>query len=118
MLIPHPEEPRSGVSKDEGRASWFETREAALLTMRNKSRSPDEAKRNPGNHDVRPRMALRLSGLRAGSARCVEGEIAETARPLILRRCAFAASKDEGRASWFETAQERLLTMRIMAPRP
>jgi hypothetical protein len=34
--IPHPEEPRSGVSKDGRaiRASWFETREAALLTMR------------------------------------------------------------------------------------
>jgi hypothetical protein len=33
-LSPHPEEPRSGVSKDEARASWFETREDALLTMR------------------------------------------------------------------------------------
>src|SRR5260221_11684334 len=31
---PHPEEPRSGVSKDGPRASWFETREDALLTMR------------------------------------------------------------------------------------
>ena len=33
---PHPEEPRSGVSKDAGPsvASWFETREVALLTMR------------------------------------------------------------------------------------
>src|SRR5262249_10839936 len=33
---PHPEEPRSGVSKDAGPsvASWFETREDALLTMR------------------------------------------------------------------------------------
>ena len=28
------EEPRSGVSKDGPRASWFETREDALLTMR------------------------------------------------------------------------------------
>jgi len=45
-IVPHPEEPRSGVSKDEeprsgvskdeatNRASWFETREDALLTMR------------------------------------------------------------------------------------
>ena len=33
---PHPEEPRSGVSKDGPRASWFETREDALLTMRDK----------------------------------------------------------------------------------
>jgi hypothetical protein len=35
-LSPHPEEPRSGVSKDETKvgASWFETREDALLTMR------------------------------------------------------------------------------------
>jgi hypothetical protein len=34
-LTPHPEEPRSGVSKDEAEveASWFETR-FALLTMR------------------------------------------------------------------------------------
>jgi hypothetical protein len=34
-LPPHPEEPRSGVSKGEatGGASWFETR-CALLTMR------------------------------------------------------------------------------------
>jgi hypothetical protein len=33
---PHPEEPRSGVSKDAGPpvASWFATREDALLTMR------------------------------------------------------------------------------------
>jgi hypothetical protein len=31
---PHPEEPRSGVSKDGHGLSWFETREAALLTMR------------------------------------------------------------------------------------
>jgi hypothetical protein len=32
---PHPEERRSRVSKDSGsRASWFETREDALLTMR------------------------------------------------------------------------------------
>ena len=31
--LPHPEEPAlAGVSKDE--ASWFETREDALLTMR------------------------------------------------------------------------------------
>src|SRR5581483_10312722 len=35
-LFPHPEEPRSGVSKDEGPsgASWFETALARLLTMR------------------------------------------------------------------------------------
>jgi hypothetical protein len=51
--------------------SWFETREGALLTMRKNSRSPDEAKRNPGIiarcadlRDVRPRIVLRLSGLR------------------------------------------------------
>jgi hypothetical protein len=33
---PHPEEPRSGVSKDEGRivASWFEKAQGRLLTMR------------------------------------------------------------------------------------
>jgi hypothetical protein len=32
---PHPEEPRSGVSKDESSGlSWFETREDALLAMR------------------------------------------------------------------------------------
>jgi hypothetical protein len=33
---PHPEEPRSGVSKDEatGRARWFETAPRRLLTMR------------------------------------------------------------------------------------
>jgi hypothetical protein len=39
MIFPHPEEPRSGVSKDEatGPASWFETREDALLTMRGMS---------------------------------------------------------------------------------
>jgi hypothetical protein len=30
MSLPHPEEPRSGVSKDEPPASWFETREGAL----------------------------------------------------------------------------------------
>jgi hypothetical protein len=37
-LSPHPEEPRSGVSKDVAtvRASWFETR-FALLTMRGES---------------------------------------------------------------------------------
>jgi hypothetical protein len=34
-LTPHPEEPaQAGVSKDGGMASWFETREDALLTMR------------------------------------------------------------------------------------
>jgi hypothetical protein len=35
MLFPHPEKPRSGVSKGEAtdRASWFETR-FALLAMR------------------------------------------------------------------------------------
>jgi hypothetical protein len=35
-LFPHPGEPRSGVSKDEGPpvASWFETREDALFTVR------------------------------------------------------------------------------------
>src|SRR5581483_6816479 len=35
-LFPHPEEPRSGVSKDEGPcgASWFETALVRLLTMR------------------------------------------------------------------------------------
>jgi hypothetical protein len=35
-LSPHPEEPRSGVSKDEadGGASWFETALTRLLTMR------------------------------------------------------------------------------------
>jgi hypothetical protein len=31
---PHPEEPRSGVSKDGSRASWFETALKRLLTMR------------------------------------------------------------------------------------
>ena len=37
MAPPHPEEPAfAGVSKDEARAgaSWFETRQVALLTMR------------------------------------------------------------------------------------
>jgi hypothetical protein len=36
LAIPHPEEPRSGVSKDAGptAASWFETAQRRLLTMR------------------------------------------------------------------------------------
>jgi hypothetical protein len=36
VSFPHPEQPRSGVSKDEAEIgpSWFETREDALLTMR------------------------------------------------------------------------------------
>src|SRR3954453_8317883 len=31
---PHPEEPRSGVSKDGPQATWFETELTRLLTMR------------------------------------------------------------------------------------
>jgi hypothetical protein len=36
LAIPHPEEPRSGVSKDEATdgLAWFETAPARLLTMR------------------------------------------------------------------------------------
>jgi hypothetical protein len=36
LFTPHPEEPRSGVSKDAGPtvASWFETAQERLLTMR------------------------------------------------------------------------------------
>jgi hypothetical protein len=39
---PHPEEPRSGVSKDAGPASWFETHSLSLvlLTMRVKDYRP------------------------------------------------------------------------------
>jgi hypothetical protein len=42
VSFPHPEEPQSGVSKDEAKigASWFETREDALLTKRVKSYCP------------------------------------------------------------------------------
>src|SRR5689334_7945277 len=44
--FPHPEEARSAVSKDEAkvRASWFETSENALLTMRGKL-GPDRLRR-------------------------------------------------------------------------
>jgi hypothetical protein len=36
LAIPHPEEPRSGVSKDEATdgPAWFETALTRLLTMR------------------------------------------------------------------------------------
>jgi hypothetical protein len=42
-------------------------------------------------------------------------QMAEALHPLILRSSASRVSKDEatGRASWFETAHSRRLTMRI-----